>query len=333
MTIRLESEHSMIVQVINEDATPVCALGELSYQAEVTGELKIVIDGQDAVDRGVVDVFINQQSSHTLSKEKRLPDRDYHDHPEYLFISDLDENGISDWLSLDAESSSLAVQRRGLGFDPGYAEMYGVGLRPRDLWVGDVNHDGTTEVSIVGSADQSLTVYTATSEGLLGQRVNIDLSINAVAVEGIELDLIEGAELAILSTDGVLAVYRYTQGGLERLLERVAPIGGNEIAVGDINGDGRDDLAASGTISDEVWVWFGLAEGGLSDEPVTLGPFAEPSSLIIRDLNEDGYDELTLLGYDEQNIYIFYGDEVTPLGQSSMMGTGLAKLRALTSAI
>src|SRR4029453_10318749 len=70
------------------------------------------------------------------------------------------------------------------------------------------------------------------------------------------------------------------------------PAGGfgpTSIAVGDINGDARQDLAVANNLGDSVAVLLGNADGSFQPpRAADLGPSNNPRSVAIGDFNGDG---------------------------------------------
>ena len=67
------------------------------------------------------------------------------------------------------------------------------------------------------------------------------------------------------------------------------------IAVGDINGDQRPDLAVANGFSDTVAVLLGNADGSFQPPRlVFLGPGNNPRSVAIGDFNRDGRPDLAV---------------------------------------
>ena len=82
---------------------------------------------------------------------------------------------------------------------------------------------------------------------------------------------------------------------------------GDRLAVGDLDGDGYDDLVILNTASgDEAHIYYGRATGYM-DDTGSIDRLVE--SVAIADLNHDGYDDLVLNYY--RDIAVYYG---TPPG-------------------
>ncbi|WP_444996161.1 FG-GAP repeat domain-containing protein [Aliikangiella sp. IMCC44359] len=89
------------------------------------------------------------------------------------------------------------------------------------------------------------------------------------------------------------------------------------IDVGDINGDGRDDVVLSrGRNSPtHLWVYTQNAQGEL-DGPTQLPTYDIPETLKIADLNSDGFEDIVVLhgGWTTMGVYLNsaegYGEEI-----------------------
>jgi hypothetical protein len=78
-----------------------------------------------------------------------------------------------------------------------------------------------------------------------------------------------------------------------------------DVKVGDFNGDGHDDIAASSRQDGAVVVILGDGQGGFG-EPIslTLAPGADPSQIEVSDLDEDEVDDIAVLTTDELLIFV-----------------------------
>src|SRR5262249_54582112 len=83
------------------------------------------------------------------------------------------------------------------------------------------------------------------------------------------------------------------------------------VAVGDLNGDGRPDLAVANTDSNTVSVLLGNGDGTFQAQtqyPTGLGP----ASVAIRDLNGDGKLDLAVANAVSNNVTVLLNDIAPP---------------------
>ena len=84
--------------------------------------------------------------------------------------------------------------------------------------------------------------------------------------------------------------------------------GPSAIAVGDINGDQRPDLAVAHGFGDAVAVLLGNANGTFqAPRPVYLGPGTNPRSVAIADFNRDSLPDLALANAAANNVSVLLG--------------------------
>ena len=79
------------------------------------------------------------------------------------------------------------------------------------------------------------------------------------------------------------------------------------VAVGDFNGDGRQDLAVANGGSDNVSILLGDGAGSFS-APTNFGAGNLPSSVAVGDFNGDGKQDLAVANGGSDNVSILLGD-------------------------
>ena len=99
------------------------------------------------------------------------------------------------------------------------------------------------------------------------------------------------------------------------------------MAIGDLNGDGRLDLATANSLHNSVTMLFG--NGKLL---LTFGPGAyartgdSPGSVVIGDVSGDGNPDLATANIGSNTVSVFLGNGTGAFGAKTDFGTGYAPL-------
>jgi hypothetical protein len=99
------------------------------------------------------------------------------------------------------------------------------------------------------------------------------------------------------------------------------------VAVGDFNGDGREDLAMANSLSDTVAVYLGNGDGLFGVRGAFSSGGSWPSSIAVADFNGDGKADLVVANthYASNTVAVFLGrgdGDFDPLTTFSSDGTG-----------
>src|SRR5262249_39062652 len=81
----------------------------------------------------------------------------------------------------------------------------------------------------------------------------------------------------------------------------------HSVAVGDFNGDGKQDLAVANRVSDNVSILLGDGAGSFSG-PTNFGAGSGPYSVAVGDFNGDGKQDLAVANYFSNNVSILLGN-------------------------
>ncbi len=99
--------------------------------------------------------------------------------------------------------------------------------------------------------------------------------------------------------------------------------GPNSVAVGDFNGDGKQDLAVVNFVSNNVSILLGDGAGNFS-APTNFGAGSYPRSVAVGDFNGDGKQDLAVADYDyySGNVSVLLGDGTGNFSAASNFGVG-----------
>ena len=206
--------------------------------------------------------------------------------------------------------------RRLLSLTP--AVNYAVGDVPVDLVVGDFSGDGTADLGSINATQLSLLLGNGNGSFHTAQTTDVGSGLRSVAAGHFDGD--GRLDLAMTSRVTTFDGSSYVnQGFINVLLNNGVDASGNvtfqparsfstgtnttpgAIAVGDLNGDGKLDVAAGQSDGGNVTVLLGNGDGNLKGG----GNFAvgtDPSSVAVGDINGDGKLDLVTANRWSSNV-------------------------------
>lgn len=221
---------------------------------------------------------------------------------ERFELGDLDGDGVLDLVALES-AGPLRVLLGSGSASFSSSDQATVGADPRALALGDLDGDGSLDVVVGTAASAELFVVLGGGDGTLSP-------LPAIAAGG----EVHGVALADLDGDGNLDVAVARQGAEPGVAVALGDgsggllppsptpgqmMGAHGVVAGDLDGDGRPDLAYLSRSGDALGLL--LADGAGSFQPEQVLPTgAEPSVLLAADLRDDGRDEL-VVGHGSEN--------------------------------
>jgi len=260
------------------------------------------------------------------------------DYSYSLAIADVTGDGIGDLAvpNYFAGTVSVLPGLAGGGFGPGVD--YATGVGPYFVTFADVTGDGRLDMLVGNLGDTgsppsfpgSVSVFPGLAGGGFGARSDYGgVGINPTAIAVGDLNGDGRPDLAVCNAGSnlvsvLLALAGGGFGSATSYLATGAPLGQqclNSIAIGDLNGDGVQDLAV-GNCESNVTVLSGLAGGGFAPyvEYDTLG---ESFGVSIRDMDGDGHQDL-VVGSEYIGVGVFRGLPGGTLDTRADYATGMA---------
>jgi hypothetical protein len=225
----------------------------------------------------------------------------------FVAVADFNADGKPDFAVVDATDGTVIVW---LGLSGGFTLAPGspnqVGRFPTSIGVGDFNQDEIVDLAVTNSYDGTVTILLGDGTGgfapAAGSPITVGMNPFSVAVEDFNQDGI--ADLAVVNKgDGTVTILLGNgSGGFSPAPGSPIRVEGSQpqsIAVADLDGDGKFDLAIANGYDTTVTVLLGNGSGGFSQGPGS--PFQagiEPSSVAVADFNGDGKPDLVVENND-----------------------------------
>jgi len=265
---------------------------------------------------GRPDIAVANQDNNTVSVLRNSGDGTFTpggtfktgSYPSFVAIGDLDGDGFADLAVANVYSFSVSVLRN-LGNGSFAPKVdFDVNAGPQHLVIADLDGDGRLDLAVANSGFSpsfqntvSILRNTSSTASLsFAPKVDFVTGVNPVSVAIGDLDGDGRPDLAVAAKNAkVVSVLRNTSSiGTLGFASRVDYVTASEplsVAIGDVTGDGRQDL-----VSSRVTVWRNLGDGILA-APLDYLAGGGPDSIAIGDLDADGWADLAVTTVDSSD--------------------------------
>jgi hypothetical protein len=239
--------------------------------------------------------------------------------PQSVAISDLNGDGKRDLATANAASSDVSVLlgNGSGGFSDAPGSPFAVGNAPSSVAIGDVNGDGKPDLATVKSCCGlgDVTVLLGNGTGGFSAAAGSPFAVGdypySVAIGDLNGDGSPDLATANAGSGDVTVLLGNGSGGFSDAAGSPFAAGTDPVAVaiGDLNGDGKPDLATANVNSNDVSVLLGNGSGGFS--AAAGSPFAagdHPYSVAIGDLNGDGKADLATANGNSNDVTVLLGN-------------------------
>lgn len=194
-----------------------------------------------------------------------------HPYPKSIAAGDLDGDGDPDLAISSYSGSSVRIfLNNGDGTFAPHVDYASV-QSSQSLAIGDVNNDGKLDLVLAAANEGGISVHLNQGNAVFSQHTEYTIIGYLYAPQSVALADLDGdgfLDAAYSTSNGApgLTGYFHNNGDGTFALAMVqdVPQFGKAVACGDLNGDGRPDLAigdSTGTISDDLMVFFNLGGG------------------------------------------------------------------------
>ena len=262
--------------------------------------------------------------------------------PQSVAVGDFNGDGRQDLATANANASSVSVL---LGNGTGSvgdgtftaAASPATGSTPRSVAVGDFNGDGRQDLATANANASSLSVLLGNGTGSVGDGTFTAAASPATGSSPVSVavgdfngdgrqDLAAGSvgasSLSVLLGNGTGSI------GDGTFTAAASPaIGGNprSVAVGDFNGDGRQDLVTANVSTSSVSVLLGNGTGSIGDGTFTAAASPRtgfsPFSVAVGDFNGDGRQDLATANGGSSSVSVLLGNGAGSTGDGTFTAT------------
>ena len=250
--------------------------------------------------------------------------------PQSVAVGDLDEDGKSDLVVVNQGSSTVSVYRNtsisgNIGAGSFATKVdFTTGTQPYSVAIGDVDGDGKPDLVLVNVISSSVSVFRNTSTsgsidiGSFAARVDFTTGAITYSVAIGDLDGDGKPELVVANgNSSSVSVFRNTStsgsitvNSFATKVDFSTPTGPRSVAIGDLDGDGKLDLAVANFNSNSVSIFRNTSVSG----SITGNSFAPnidfstgqaPISVVIGDLDGDGRPDLVVANARSYGVSVF----------------------------
>ncbi|MFQ6610793.1 MAG: FG-GAP-like repeat-containing protein, partial [Fidelibacterota bacterium] len=312
-----------------------------------TGSEPYQISGGDLDGDGKVDLVIPNYASNTLSVLRNTSSSgsisfatkvDFSTglDPYDVAISDLDGDGKLDIVSPNGNSHTISVYRNtstsGTINSSSFAAKvdYNVGTAPYTVAIGDLDLNGKPDLIITNRTDNSISVIENTSmsgtinTSSFATKVDFTTGADPLVVKVGDID--GDGKLDIIVTnndDNTLSVFRNTSttgiintSSFSTKVDFSTGSGPSGLAIGDIDGDGKPDVAISYSNGSSISIFRNVSTSGSInaasfETKVDFSTGNGPLRLSIGELDGDGKPDIATGNYGSDNVSVLKNTSVS----------------------
>jgi len=264
-----------------------------------------------------ISVFRNTSVSGTLGLAAKI-DFTTGDSPERVATGDFDGDGKSDMAVANGLSGTVSVFRNiSTAGTISFAAKtdYATGFNSRGVGVGDFDGDGKPDIVVANTGVSTISFLRNTSTaGAISFAAQVDYATgfapHAIAIADLDGDNRPDVAVANLASNTV-SIFRNTStsGAISFTTGTDYPLPGTNsygIAIGDLDGDGKPDLAASSLNANIISIFRNTSTSGniTLASPIAYSTTYFPLNIAIADMDGDGKPDLAMSDFNTYNFTV-----------------------------
>ena len=242
--------------------------------------------------------------------------------PRFIVIGDVNGDGKLDLAvaNLSSNDVTILLGNGAGGFGPAAGSPVAVGTQPASVAVGDVNGDGRLDLAVANFGSNNVTILLGNGLGgfspAAGSPVTVGTGPASVAIGDVNGDSTLDLAVANYGSDNATILLGNGSGGFSPAAGSPVTVGTAplSVAIGDVNADGRLDLAVANGTSNNLTILLGNGTGKfrpIAGSPVTLG--TTPESVVFGDFNADSKLDIAVANSGSDNVTILLNNTIFAL--------------------
>jgi hypothetical protein len=239
--------------------------------------------------------------------------------PGFIAVGDLNNDGHLDLAVTNQPDNTVSILLgRGDGTFQAHVD-YPTDSNPRGVWIGDLNHDGKADVVVVDEIcgpkacnSGFISVLMGNGNGTLqGQKEYatdaspLNLAVADLNGDG-KLDVVTANFYPLNIGNDVSVLLGNGDGTFQPAVNYPTALGPESVAIADVNGDGKPDIAVAAGASNSVSILLGNGNGTFqAHQDYATG--SNPFRIVVADFDRNGKPDLATADNGNNSFSVLLG--------------------------